>query len=593
MSVATPSRPPNRKLARLGAAASNPFLAYGAVLVLQMKILWKIWEYKDLTPGDTAGYFLDAVSWTHGLHDDIVWSPLYTNFLGTALAIFKGHVYTAEMVQRILIVLCAAALVLALTRALLGPAIGLLVTLWWVIVPVNFNVLYEVHLFGVLPILAAAVILAKWPGRRALGAGLGILVATMLLLRNELLIATIVFAAAVIVYEIRERRVRAVPAGVYLRAYAIPLVIVALLAGGLYWRSFDQGHQVKEVLRAKTGLNVCQAYAFNYQQRHPTKFTGSAFTECQPLMRQVFGHPEPSFTQAASEDPKAMAAYVLWNGRLLLSGVQVALFNATSTGDQPDYPLVQTHRAYALVLSIALLVLLVGGVLTIRREPRSRRRDWLARGGGWILVFLGAASLTTIVVALTERPRPEYMYGMTIVVMMLAGACLTALLRRFNATRFAAPAAVALALVAILAVPPYYQNAPRPLHDAIARMQPVRRRLQQPGSVLIAAQYNFETCAYLAETHIRECASPSWSALQAQLAGGSPIQAVLKQSKATVIYAESLLLSDPAIARLAATPARYGWRQVAGGVGQTGPWHVLVRANQRSAAGPPAATRVG
>ena len=133
-----------------------------------------------------------------------------------------------------------------------------------------------------------------------------------------------------------------------------------------------------------------------------------------------------------------MGAYVLWNGRLLGSGVQVALFNATATGDQPDYPPVKTHRSYALVLSIILLLLLIAGGVTIRRELASGRRDSL-NDHAWAIVVLAAVAITTILVALTERPRPEYMYGMTVGIMALAGACLAALLRRVNATRISAP----------------------------------------------------------------------------------------------------------------------------------------------------------
>jgi hypothetical protein len=463
-------------------------------------------------------------------------------------------------------------------RALLGPAMGLLVTVWWAVLPANFNVLYEVHLFSVLPLLLAAVIVARAPGLTALGIGLAILIGTTLLLRNELIVGTLIFAAAIVVHEIRERRVHSVPFGVYARRFGVPVVIACLLASALYWRSFDQGHQVTGALRAKSGLNLCQSYAFNYQQRHPTKFTGNAFTECQPLMKQVFGRDEPSFIQATIADPRAMGAYVLWNGRLLASGLQVALFNATATGDQPDYLSVETDRTYALVLSIITLALLIAGAWMLSRELQSQHREWLSKRA-WAIVMFSAVTITTIFVALLERPRPEYMYGMTIGIMVLVGACLAALLRRVNCTRFIAPVAIVLTLALLIGLPPYYTKGPRPLRDAVDRTQVVGSALQQPGSVLIAAQFNFEICAYLAETNLRHCTSPSWSTLQAQLAGGAPIQAVLTRAKATAIYAESLLLGDPSMARLVAAPQRYGWRQVAGGDGEDGPWHVLVRAN--------------
>ena len=176
----------------------------------------------------------------------------------------------------------------ALMRALLGPAMGLLIAAWWTIVPANFNVLYEVHLFGLLPLLVAALVVARAPGRKSVGVALAILVGTTLLLRNELLVGTILFAAAILVYEFRRRAKGPVRIGAYARAFGVPLAIVCLLAGALYWRSFDKGHQVTESLRAKQDLNLRQSYAFNYQQRHPTKFMGNALP-MSAADEQVFG----------------------------------------------------------------------------------------------------------------------------------------------------------------------------------------------------------------------------------------------------------------------------------------------------------------
>lgn len=565
-------------LGRSERIVANPAFAYGAILALQLRIIWKVWQYKDLTVGDTSSYFLDAVSWTHGLHDDIVWSPLYTDFWGTIFAVFKGQVYDAAMVHRVAIVLVATLLVLAVMRALLGPAMGLLMAVWWAVLPANFNVLYEVHLFGLLPLLVATLVIAREPDRKALGVALAILVGTTLLLRNELLVGTVLFAAVIMIHEIRERRMHSVRVGVYVRAFGVPLVIACLLAGALYARSFDQGQQVTEALRAKQDLNLCQSYAFNYQQRHPTKFTGNAFTECQPLMKQVFGRGEPSFSQAAIADPRAMGAYVLWNGRLLVSGLQVSLFNATGTGDQPDYPPVDTHRSYAFLLSAVILVLLIAGGWTIRSELVSGRYNSI-RKHAWGIAILAAVAITTILVVLSERPRPEYMYGMTVGIIALVGACVAALLRRLRVAQLVAPCAIALTLGLAIATPSYYGKGPRPLHDAVDRLWVIHSQLDQRGRVLIAYSYNYEICSYLAETYSRYCTSPSWQALAAQIASGAPIGKVLNQAKATAIYAESLLLENPSIARLAATPQAYGWRQVAGGVGEAGPWHVLVRAS--------------
>jgi hypothetical protein len=552
-----------------------PVVSYALVIALQVRVLWDVWRFKDLIPGDTAGYFLDALSWAHGVHDDIVWSPLYTDFLGTFVAVVRPT-YAALMAQRVTIVLIASVLVLALMRALVGPAIGLLIAAWWVLLPPNFNVEYEVHLFGLIPVLVAALVVARRPGRGALGIALAVLLGATILLRNELLIATVIVAGAVLVRERRARRAGHAPSSALIRAYGIPLAVVALLVGGMYWRSYDQGHTAQVTFTAKQDLNMCQVYATNYQQRHPGRFVGNPFSECSTLMAHDFGQRMPSLLQATVANPRAVAAMVGWNGVLLPSGLQVSLFGATVTGTNPDYFPVKEHEAYALVLSILLLVLLVAGAVAVRRDRERWRHEWLPPRV-WAVLVLGAVSLMTVVVALTQRPRPEYMYGLTIALMALTGVSISALLGRAGRARATLPAAIAVTLVLVVAVPSYYQAGPRPIHDAVGRLTPVAAVLQRPTTVLLTAQDGFSICSYIGYTFSRHCNAADLPALLAGLARGTPISTALSDAKINVIYAEPVLLGVPAIEKLVLAPAHFGWHQIAGGVDRGIPWHVLMR----------------
>jgi hypothetical protein len=295
-------------------------------------------------------------------------------------------------------------------------------------------------------------------------------------------------------------------------------------------------------------------------------------------MRQTFGHPELSLIQATIANPRAVAGFMKWNLQLWPSGLQVALFNATSTGDQPDYIPVETSRPYSLVLSILVFALVIGGLAAIRRDREFWRREWLSSRARAIVV-LGAVAVTTFIVVLTQRPRPEYMYGLTVGLMVLTGVCISALLRRLGWTRFISAIACVLVLALLTTLPSYYQRGSRPIHDAVQRLKVIDGRLQQPGSVLVASQFNFEICAYMADSFDHDCTSPSWPMLQGQLAAGTPIRDVLNRIKATAIYADPVLLADLSIAKLVARPRAAGWRQVAGGSGPTGPWRILVRAS--------------
>jgi hypothetical protein len=571
-SAAEPRGQRRRLLSEAEAAVTNPILAYGAILAIQLRVIWNVWRYKDLTFGDTSSYFLDAVSWARGLHDNIVWSPLYTSFWGTILALV-GDVYAAAMVHRVAIVLATTLLVLGLMRSLLGPALGFLVTVWWAILPSNWNVLYEVHLFGVLPVLAAALVVARAPGRSRLGVALGILAGATLLLRNELIIATTILAVAVVVWEFRRRRDEKAPALRYARAYGVPLAIVCLLATGAYARSHVQGHEILPALRAKHNLNVCQVYAFNFQQRHPDRFPGNPFIDCAPLMKQAFGRPMPSLVQATTANPRAIAEFVAWNLRLLPSGLQVALFGATVTGDNPDYVPVEEHRSYALALSVIVVAVVIAGIAMLIRDRKFWRHELASRA--WALIVLSAAAITALVVALSQRPRPEYLYGLTFSLLALIGLCSWALLRRLGGLSLVAPLVVGLTVILCVALPTHYHRGPRPIHDAVERLQVIREPLQQRGSVLATSGYGFEICAYLAERFDRLCTPQSWTTLKARAVGSKSIGDVLDEAGVTAIYADPSLQADPVLASL--RPA--GWKEVARGSAPEGPWSILLRHN--------------
>ncbi|TMK39871.1 MAG: hypothetical protein E6G56_09520 [Actinobacteria bacterium] len=574
--AARANRPPARVVLDWAeAAVANPILAYGAILVLQLRVIWNVWRYKDLTPGDTSFYFLDAAGWTHGLHDNVIYYPLYTDIWGTLHAVL-GDVYASGMVNRVGIIFAATGLMLAVMRSLLGPAMGLLIVVWWVLLPPNFNLVYDVHLFGLLPMLIAVLVVARRPGREAMGIALATLAAGAVLARNELILGALIVAVAILFREFRARGEDRTTIWVYLRAYGLPLVIAFLLVGAAYWRSHIQGHDVQAFLRAKHTTNLCEAYAVNYQQRHPTRFLGNPFTGCAPLMQHDFGRPMPTFFQATSANPRAMAGFVAWNGRLMESGLQLGLFGATATGDNPTYFPVQNHRSYALVLSVILLGAMLAGLVLVIREREQWLREWPRRGPA--IIVLSAVAATSLFVALTQRPQPDYMYGLIVGVMALAGVCTAALLRQLRGYSVLAAFAVGLTAVLILALPSYYGSGPRPLRDGVKRLRVVRSALQRPGSVLIAGDNPDGTslCNYLAYDFTRACRSITWSALTTQVSARESLAQVLASSRASAIYAEGPVENDPTLLRLLAPSQRFGWRQIATGSGSGGPWRILV-----------------
>lgn len=566
-------------------AVTNRYVAYAVIAVLQLRVIWNIWKYADLTPADTSFYFLDAVSWVHGLHENVVYYPLYDAFWGTILAIVH-NVYTATIIQRVAIILIVTLLVLALMRSLLGPVLGLLIAIWWAIIPANYDVLYEVHLFGAVPILLAALVVARAPHRRGFGIAIAILFAGAVLVRNELIAAAAILAVVVMAYEIQEiRKGRRVLRISYVRAYVVPLTIAFLLIGGFYSRSHVQGHDALTQLQEKEQTNFCNDYAASYQQRHPMRFIGDPFTECSPLMQHDFGRTMPTLLQAASTNPRAVAGFVAWNAQLLPGGLQVALLGATAFENDPGFTPVAESSTYAILLSAVLLIAVITGLGIGARDGKLNLRHASARTL-WLLVTFGSIAVATVLVVLTTRPWAEYMYGLTVCMLVLIGVSCSVLLDRMldriGGVRILAPVALGLVLVLIAVLPSIYGPGPRPIYEGVQHLRIAQGRLQRPGSVLVAENNSAELCNYLAYSYQRVCTPMYWDVLRSQVTTHISAGQILDRVHATAVYADAGMLADPIVAGLVAAPRAQGWKQIAGGNGPDGPWRVLVRADQPS-----------
>ena len=130
-------------------------------------------------PGRLAGrlgeLFSRASIWADSFDLDLAWSPLYSILYGSMQWVIDGA-FDVTITHRVLIALGAALLVLAVLRRLLSPAIAWALAIWWVLLPTNFDTVYEVHLFAVLLPLVAVVVALTWSGPWMRSAVLAILV---------------------------------------------------------------------------------------------------------------------------------------------------------------------------------------------------------------------------------------------------------------------------------------------------------------------------------------------------------------------------------------------------------------------------------
>ncbi len=554
----------------------NRAFAYGAVLLVQIRAMWGIWD-RDLTGGDTASYYEGAQSWVDGLQVNFAWSPLYTSFLGTVDWLVGGP-FAAISVHRALIVVVLALLVLAVLRRLVPPWAALIGALWWASLPIVYDALYEVHLFAAIPLMVMVLLMTNDPSMKRRGWAIGLLAASTILVRQEAVFVAVLLVGALVATQVWARRggrAHAVPARRIAVAFGVPLLVAAALIGLTYERSTFKGDALSEKLDDKHTVNVCQAYTFSYRQRNPGEFTGNPFTECRGLMAREFGDPQPTFVEAWRANPKAMLDFTTWNLRLLPQGMQVGLFSAAAGNANPDYPPPPLGRWWAGVLSILLLALLVVGAIVLREDWQRWKALIVAQRWAWIA--LAAIALVVLaVVVFTQRPRPSYMFGLSIGLIALSMLSLAVLARRLRLTRWTATGAALLPVVLFFALPFRWDDTPRPLANAYDRISDA---LEPVGSgeepeVLVSSVAAASLCRYV---HSNDpCKGLDFNSTAAGTNTGRALGDALDEVGATVLYLNSYAEWGPRVAQFLEDPE--GWELIGRSEqGDPRPWALLVR----------------
>jgi hypothetical protein len=479
------------------------------------KALWGIWR-RDLTFGDTSWYFLNALKWADEGRVNIVWSPLYTAYFGAVSSVFPNAV-VAVLVHRVLLAFATLGLVAWTARRVLPSGLALLAAVWWIALPIHYDTLYEVHLFGALVPLVALLIVtwrSEWQ-MPLLVAWYGL---ATVLMRNENVLCVATLLALWLYRSHGNRRLSRVPADAPPRlpgvgglaasrhAFPGPFARVAILALGValacgffYQRSYVHSWEdISSISDFKHRLNMCQVYAFGYQQRHP-EWTNSAWTECQPLMKAEFGSEMPSLGEMLKSNPAATLRHFWWNLSLAPAGLQVLFFNASAFQANPDYA--DVTRLPVAMSALTLAVLLVGGIslwiLVKRRRswnaPRLRRfeRDYL--------VLFVANLVTALAVILTQRPRPSYLLGFAAICMIgylyVARQAFRPLLATINPW-------IVVSTAAFIAVLPSYPSLERPsmsgrLTELYQTFGKHNVAICAPQSLLIASNYAEELRHYV------------------------------------------------------------------------------------------------
>jgi hypothetical protein len=474
--------------------------SYALVIALQIKVMWLIWDFKDLVFGDTSYYFVSALSWHDQFKVNFAWSPLYTAFYGSFLFLTSDP-YIAQVLHRIVIILILAVGTLFLLRLILPAPIALLGACWWAILPINFDALYEVHLYGSIFVIAAWAAIASGDSPWNRGLGVAILGVSAVLVRSELGLATCLLLIVCLIYE--WRRYRGLSPALrprvrqYFATYCLPLLGGAIACAFMLSRSLLPIHALSASFANKHTISMCQGFAASYQQRHPA-WNFNAMTECQGLMTQIFGIPRPSLGQMIAANPHAVLEHFLWNLELLPNGLQVLLFNAMSGQTTPDFIPHET-AIYPLVLGwLVIGILLVGGWITARHWD-GELTSWLQARAMIFASFLPLL-VVDLLITVVMRPRPSYILSFTISVIAVVGTALWFCIRRVPAVtlaiRIMAPC-LAIALVIVLPSHFHATGQGRPIHDDVERLLPQRNLLMRLPGILLLGKYPVEVANYL------------------------------------------------------------------------------------------------
>jgi hypothetical protein len=559
---------------RLERIAGSAWFAYGSILLIQAKVLWGIWSYRDLTPGDGSYYFSMASRWADDLVVQPAYYPLY-NVLYGSLKWIVPDPYSVTILHRVLIVLGTTALLLAVLRRLLTPGIAWALALWWAVLPVTYDTIFEIHLLGALAGLAIALVALRWSGLAARATVFALLLAAALLVRNEYIVGAFVFGIAWLSYELwRVRKGTAPRWRTMAAAGAIPLLSFAIIFGLVSWRDSGQG-SVFSQLSAKNELAFCQGYALGAEHSGDLR-ASNPLAQCDVYTRGDFGEARPSLVEAIADNPDAVVEHFGRNARLFPAGLELGLFNAKfgsiDPGSNPDYIDINAGSWLVLAGSIAVVLTFIAGAVLIWRDRRRWWKDWIrARSWGWaVLAAMGSVGLYA---GLMTRPRPSYIFPLTILVLALLGMSLVAIASRLSVPRRARAVIPVVAVAAVILIPNHFragysnpQIGPgQPLKTAVSRLEPYRSELAGREHGLLAVYPATDVCLYVGGSD--PCQEVSWNhpvgeTLGPELAGRE--QHSFAPTQIDFIYAnEYVFAADPGIRARLDGLLENGWRRLA------------------------------
>ena len=515
-----------------------------------------------------------ASRWADHLQVNPAYYPGYNAFYGS-LKWLVPDPFSVTILHRVLIVLGTTALLLAVFRRLLTPGIAWGLALWWAVLPVTYDTIFEIHLLGALAGLVVVLVALRWSGLAGRATAFGLLLAAALLVRNEYVVGAVVFGLIWLGYELWRLRRGTAPSWRELAAAgAIPLLAFAVLLVLVSWRDVDRNTSVYSQLASKNELAFCQGYALDLDHSGDV-LAANPLAQCRAYTRRDFGEDMPSLFQAIGDNAGAVAGHFRRNAALFPAGLEIGLFNAKygsiAPASNPDYIDIKQGSWLVLAGLIGVVLTIIAGAVLIWRDRRRWWDDWLHdRAWGW--VALAAIGSVGIYAGLMTRPRPSYIFPLTILVLALFGMSAVAIADRLGIPARVRALIPLVALLALIFVPPHYragysnpQTGPgQPLKTAVDRVSPYRNQIQGREHGLLAVYPSTDVCLYVGESD--PCTTVSWNypigkTLGPELAGRE--QHSFTSTRVDFIYAnEYAFNADPTVRSQLNALVGHGWHRL-------------------------------
>jgi hypothetical protein len=105
----------------------------------------------------------------------------------------------------------------------------------------------------------------------------------------------------------------------------------------------------------------------------------------------------------------------------------------------------------------------------------------------------------TLLIIPSQRPRPSYLFSLSIFLMALTGMSLWAIARRWPVCQRLSRWLPGLMVALVLVVPSYYpaQVSPRPLLAVYRQLSPFIEIISRPDTIFLKGEYATEIKSYL------------------------------------------------------------------------------------------------